>query len=301
MTQRKPVVIKDGKMEQLGNADTIPLASVQDAVGASDARLTNAREWNAGTISQAEAAAGTASTRRAWTALRVRQAITSALAALGGPAGTSRFFSVLSANNSTDFNTITSAGLHYQIVLGNSPNGPGPAAYYYVLVLSFGAGSLVQVAIPYRQMTISTEIYVRTYFFGGAWEPWFSLFPRNSIVGTASQVGGVPAGAIIERGSNSNGEYVRYADGTQICWHDITENSAIAVGFMGGFRGALGYWTFPRPFVDDSIVATGSTANAMSVQLPTPAFDAVAVHVFAVASQAAESRTAHCMAIGRWF
>ncbi|WP_278445260.1 hypothetical protein [Stutzerimonas kunmingensis] len=44
-------------------------------VGTSDARLTDAREWTASTVSQAEAEAGTATTRRAWTAQRVRQAI----------------------------------------------------------------------------------------------------------------------------------------------------------------------------------------------------------------------------------
>lgn len=40
-----------------------------------DARLSDAREWTAATVSQAEAEAGTASTRQAWTAQRVRQAI----------------------------------------------------------------------------------------------------------------------------------------------------------------------------------------------------------------------------------
>jgi len=43
-------------------------------------------------------------------------------------------------------------------------------------------------------------------------------FRRGNILGTVSQVGGIPTGAIIERGSNANGEYVRFADGTQICW-----------------------------------------------------------------------------------
>lgn len=41
-----------------------------------DSRLSDAREWTADTVSQAEAQAGTATTRRAWTAQRVRQAIT---------------------------------------------------------------------------------------------------------------------------------------------------------------------------------------------------------------------------------
>lgn len=40
-----------------------------------DSRLSNAREWTATTIDQTEAETGTATTRRAWTAQRVRQAI----------------------------------------------------------------------------------------------------------------------------------------------------------------------------------------------------------------------------------
>lgn len=44
--------------------------------GGSDAALSDSREWTAETVEQAEAEAGTATTRRAWTAQRVRQAIT---------------------------------------------------------------------------------------------------------------------------------------------------------------------------------------------------------------------------------
>ena len=44
-------------------------------VDKNDSRLTNSREWTASTISQAEAENGTATTRRAFTAQRVRQAI----------------------------------------------------------------------------------------------------------------------------------------------------------------------------------------------------------------------------------
>jgi hypothetical protein len=45
------------------------------AVAEGDSRLTDAREWTASTVTQAEAEAGTATTRRAWTAQRVRQAV----------------------------------------------------------------------------------------------------------------------------------------------------------------------------------------------------------------------------------
>ena len=43
--------------------------------GTSDSRLTDPREWTAATVDQAEAEAGTATARAAWTAQRVRQAV----------------------------------------------------------------------------------------------------------------------------------------------------------------------------------------------------------------------------------
>ena len=44
-----------------------------------------------------------------------------------------------------------------------------------------------------------------------------TAFHTGNILGTVSQSGGVPTGAIIESGSNVNGRYVKYADGTLIC------------------------------------------------------------------------------------
>ena len=49
-------------------------ALAASAVQSSDSRLSDSREWSAATVDQVEAEAGTATTRRAWTAQRVRQA-----------------------------------------------------------------------------------------------------------------------------------------------------------------------------------------------------------------------------------
>lgn len=50
-----------------------------------DSRFTDEREWSADTVGQSEAEAGSATTRRAWTAQRVRQAIVAGIgAALAG-------------------------------------------------------------------------------------------------------------------------------------------------------------------------------------------------------------------------
>ncbi len=40
---------------------------------------------------------------------------------------------------------------------------------------------------------------------------------RALFVGTVSQVGGNPTGAVIETGANANGNYTKFADGTLIC------------------------------------------------------------------------------------
>jgi len=54
------------------------------------------------------------------------------------------------------------------------------------------------------------------------------VYSRDNILGTVSESGGVPTGAIIERGSNANGEFVKYADGTMICkMSDLVQGGTI--------------------------------------------------------------------------
>lgn len=64
------------------------------------------------------------------------------------------------------------------------------------------------------------------------------------IVGTVSQSGGVPTGAIYERGSNANGEYVKYADGTMTCWG----RNPVPATAIGTANGSGGYRSFQIPF-----------------------------------------------------
>jgi hypothetical protein len=78
------------------------------------------------------------------------------------------------------------------------------------------------------------------------------VYRRANILGTVSQSGGVPTGAIIERGSNANGAYVRFADGTQICTKlDVAMAADTAVGNV--FRSASNtLWNFPVNFAPGS-------------------------------------------------
>lgn len=62
----------------------------------------------------------------------------------------------------------------------------------------------------------------------------------RDILGTVSQSGGVPTGALIEYGSNSNGAYQKFAGGLQICTALIP---------FSAFAGSHPFsWTFPASF-----------------------------------------------------
>ena len=47
------------------------------------------------------------------------------------------------------------------------------------------------------------------------------VYRQDNILGAVSQSSGLPTGAIIERGSNSDGEYVKFADGSLQTFSDI--------------------------------------------------------------------------------
>lgn len=68
------------------------------------------------------------------------------------------------------------------------------------------------------------RVFVRSWNVS-AWSTWREVYTQSSILGTVSQSAGIPTGAIIEYGSNANGEYWRYAGGMQIC---TNSNNAIA-------------------------------------------------------------------------
>jgi hypothetical protein len=127
------------------------------------------------------------------------------------------------------------------------------------------AGSLISAAranggtqLAFRQNSSETNLMmVRTWLdaAGTSWTPWRRVFTQADIVGTVSVALGVPSGAVIESGSNSNGAYLRLADGMQICWHRevVTFDSTARLG---------GTWTFAKPFV-----STGWRASAVIAAL----------------------------------
>ena len=137
-------------------------------------------------------------------------------------------------------------------------------------------------------------------------------YVRGSILGTVSQSGGVPTGAIIQRGSNANGEFVRFADGTQICWVNGRTGVRVTSGLLRES------WAFPATFIPSQTVhcsvniASHSTASFVNcafadvgppaVSSPSP-FVSVSIGFWSSGTwpTGAEITDLSYMAIGRWF
>jgi hypothetical protein len=135
----------------------------------------------------------------------------------------------------------------------------------------------------------------------GAWSAWEEIYHAGSVLGTVAQSGGVPTGRVIERGTNANGEYVRFADGTQICTRTnlSAANASTALGAV--FRSADVAWTFPVTFIAAPVVQ-GDVDDADCWLTTSGAPSATTVNVRAIAAVTkAGALTLRATAIGRWF
>ena len=123
----------------------------------------------------------------------------------------------------------------------------------------------------------------------------------GNLVGAVSESGGTPTGAVIERGSNSNGDYVRFADGSQICTASLPATGCTnSEGALAASDAAS--WTFPVGFATGSAVSVSGAAGAVTrfMGFDTPTDTQVSYKVLAVASDAT-ALSPTVTAIGRWF
>ena len=129
---------------------------------------------------------------------------------------------------------------------------------------------------------------------GGDFKPWQEFYTRLNVVGNVSQSGGVPTGAIIQQGSNSNGEFVRFADGTQICW--VSDFSVSDSGAPS--------WTYPAGFAAQpravaGMMQSGTTPVVLAAGANIGPSSTV-VRAWGL-SGARVTESASLLAVGRWF
>lgn len=137
---------------------------------------------------------------------------------------------------------------------------------------------------------------------GGTWTGWSQIYKASTILGTVSQSSGVPTGAVIERGSNANGSYVRFADGTQICSHTIT-TGILNVASGAIFASPSYTWSFPAAFASGTAMAlSGSDGSTDNVWVSGGAYGTTGMSVKALSwASSSSARILSIAATGRWF
>lgn len=189
-------------------------------------------------------------------------------------------------HNAGDWNAATLGGAQYMGY--NCANAPVSGRWFIGTALRHNQNFVVQELIDFA---VSPQ---RKYFralVDGTWTTWRQVYRSDTILGAVSQSGGVPTGAIIERGSNSNGQYTKFADGTLICRTRGMANQGEAV------------WVFPAPFADAPTVSlTPHTGGVLSLAPRVSALSATQLNwaVFTT-SDTRSSQQTELFVIGRWF
>ena len=201
-----------------------------------------------------------------------------------------------------NLNTLNATGFY--VVVAAATNKPAGETVGMVIVSSkFGS---------YSQQTYyalgTTTIYQRASS-AGIWTPWRKIYNQESILGTVSQVSGIPTGAVIEFGSNANGWYIRFADGTQICAKSGT-NATVALTSSAGalFSSAdfAGAWPYPIAFQVGSVpVVSMGYVQSSWYGFPVQTAKPTATLWPSAKGISVASTTANIdwsmIAIGRWF
>jgi hypothetical protein len=200
-----------------------------------------------------------------------------------------------------DVDAVTESGWY---TVGGTANG-NPVGQYGVLQhIQYDANNAFQMFLraagPARHMRRK---------LGGVWQSWDMTVDR--VLGSVAQVGGVPTGAMIERGANANGQYVRFADGTQMCF----ALKAFDNNFQNRYWVA---WAYPAAFnaaypisvahnVNLNSLADGTNDVNSLTSLFVPSVTSVAAASVVLQMNAGrvvlnwQSVSTYAFAVGRWF
>jgi len=275
-----------------------------------DARFTDAREWTAPTVTQVDAEAGIATDRRAWTAQRVGQAIyaqwlsvtssfgrslvASADAAAGRTALAVNEGSPYAATSGTADALILTTAARYTpktaLAVGDQVRFRASSANTGAATINWdGRGitacrTVTNVALPAGY--IRTDVDTVATFNGTFW-----ILQRE-----------------VERGSNGNGFFVRFADGTANTWRNYTFSTVIdsTVTIQGlTVYGQTVTWNYPINFANPPTITPSSAQNVAvsisSAQVRTITGSSCTLELSGLYSHASFASLKYVSAVGTWY
>ncbi|WP_268797505.1 pyocin knob domain-containing protein [Pseudomonas huanghezhanensis] len=194
------------------------------------------------------------------------------------------------------WNSVTTPGRYY-IPLATGTDQPLSSGNWLLEVI--GVGTFIkQVA-----KQLNSAVVLQRTLNGNTWVAWDLAYSRGTILGGVGQTNGTPTGAIIERGSNANGEYTKFADGTMICKFSAGPTVSVTNAYGVGYYGQV-VWTFPATFAAAPYTGLSIQGSARVTPSAYAAATNSQVTFYALdvqGSAAVQPYACHWIAIGRWF
>lgn len=137
------------------------------------------------------------------------------------------------------------------------------------------------------------------------YSPASGNYSRTNVLGTVSQSGGIPTGALLEYGSNAQGQFWKFASGMMICTFDTTFSGGTAASgnIFRSLQVAIGampatFIAMPSVVANGYSQASGSGWASLQVMGSTSSWGTWSVYTAtAVTGVLAMS----FVAVGRWF
>lgn len=132
-------------------------------------------------------------------------------------------------------------------------------------------------------------------------------YTKANILGTVSQVSGVPTGSAFQFVSNANGMAIKYADGTMECWSTTAYNSSSISSQSGAifFGAPAAPQSFPVAFTSVPTVSQNFEGAAVVCWAAPNGLSTNAawggVYPFSDTTRGATTLYLHRYAIGRWY
>lgn len=156
---------------------------------------------------------------------------------------------------------------------GFTANLPRPATSYNILNMAASSATNTSLAISWASDPTVINAYIRAQ--SATYTDWIELASSGN-------------NALIEFGSNANGSFTKFPDGTLVCYHNINSSS--------------GPWTYPSAFnsvprVSASVDSSGAANRSASTSSTTATSTNLAVYD---TSNTLVTTAVNLIAIGRW-
>ncbi|WP_253248485.1 hypothetical protein [Alcaligenes faecalis] len=195
----------------------------------------------------------------------------------------------------------------------NPPNtraGVNPSGWYYGTGATTWGGGQFFLDFPYGTTSmnagfrISTDPYSDRFYMNGAVSGKKEYRPACQLVHDKNIVGDVGSGSVIATGYNANGKWVRFADGTQICFSPVLTSSWIDLQSGNAWVSKINTWVFPVAFLNaDNYVINGNPQDSKeSIWLTTGTSRSAASCSYKLNASFRwdVGLTARLVALGRW-